>query len=329
MNSALAQLKREFEILSEIDLSNWNVDQYEVSNTWLVEQCKQVYRSEYQPSQRVVFLHTHDWYVQNDKIGILLKNLQVALNEHDISNCFVTIVSTNPDIAQEIMALHGINSDPNNQLDWLYVPGDWQSTLLDQYPYSRQEEYQYGSANPIKIRLDQVSQREKFLLSESKVFCMYPWIHLHAFPTGDAHPCCYSEMAHLIGDTKKNTLKEIWNDKPMRDLRIRMLNEQPSGACKKCYEQESMGFFSGRQSANKHHGHHVNRVQETKETGQLDKFEMTYWDIRFSNLCNLKCRSCGHIFSSQWYQDQAKLAGPIWKETNTVLNYAGRTETDM
>jgi sulfatase maturation enzyme AslB (radical SAM superfamily) len=56
---------------------------------------------------------------------------------------------------------------------------------------------------------------------------------------------------------------------------------------------------------------------------------MTYWDIRFSNLCNLKCRSCGHIFSSQWYQDQAKLAGPEWKDRNTVLNYAGRTETDM
>ena len=56
---------------------------------------------------------------------------------------------------------------------------------------------------------------------------------------------------------------------------------------------------------------------------------MTYWDIRFSNLCNLKCRSCGHIFSSQWYQDQAKLAGGDWKQRNTVLNYAGRTETDM
>jgi organic radical activating enzyme len=56
---------------------------------------------------------------------------------------------------------------------------------------------------------------------------------------------------------------------------------------------------------------------------------MTYWDIRFSNLCNLKCRSCGHIFSSQWYQDQARLAGGDWKEKNTVLNYAGRTEIDM
>jgi sulfatase maturation enzyme AslB (radical SAM superfamily) len=101
-----------------------------------------------------------------------------------------------------------------------------------------------------------------------------------------------------------------------------MLNETPSAACTRCYEQEASGFFSGRKSANKHHGHHVKKLES-------NPFEMTYWDIRFSNLCNLKCRSCGHIFSSQWYQDQAKLAGPEWKLNNSVLNHAGRTETDM
>jgi sulfatase maturation enzyme AslB (radical SAM superfamily) len=56
---------------------------------------------------------------------------------------------------------------------------------------------------------------------------------------------------------------------------------------------------------------------------------MTYWDIRFSNLCNLSCRSCGHIFSSSWYQDQVKLAGPEWAKENKVLKFAGRTETDI
>jgi organic radical activating enzyme len=101
-----------------------------------------------------------------------------------------------------------------------------------------------------------------------------------------------------------------------------MLTETPNTTCGRCYEQEANGFFSGRKSANKHHGHQIKKLDE-------NPFEMTYWDIRFSNLCNLKCRSCGHIFSSQWYQDQAKLAGGDWKEQNSVLNYAGRTETDM
>jgi organic radical activating enzyme len=128
---------------------------------------------------------------------------------------------------------------------------------------------------------------------------------------------------------RTQTLKEVWNSVAMRQLRIDMLSKTPNPACGRCYEQEESGFFSGRKSANKHHGHHITKVTDTQVDGTVDRFEMTYWDIRFSNLCNLKCRSCGHIFSSQWYQDQSKLAGDDWKDRNTVLNYAGRTETDM
>jgi organic radical activating enzyme len=159
---------------------------------------------------------------------------------------------------------------------------------------------------------------------------MYPWIHLHAWPTGQAFPCCHAEMGvGQVGNCRTEPMKQIWNSTAQRKLRQDMLTETPNAACGRCYEQEKSGFFSGRQSSNKHHGHNVDRVQNTTPDGYLEQFELTYWDVRFSNLCNLKCRSCGHIFSSQWYQDQAKLAGGNWKERNTVLNYAGRTETDM
>jgi len=181
--------------------------------------------------------------------------------------------------------------------------------------------YNYNSTD--LVRPTELDEREKFLLKDSRTFCIYPWIHLHAYPTGEAYPCCHAEMGvGQVGNCRENTLEEIWTDVPMQRLRADMLSETPNAACTRCYEQEESGFFSGRRSANKHHGHHVKKLETTP-------FEMTYWDIRFSNLCNLKCRSCGHIFSSQWYQDQAKLAGPAWKLNNTVLNYAGRTETDM
>ena len=181
--------------------------------------------------------------------------------------------------------------------------------------------YNYNSTD--LVRPTELTEREQFLLKDSKTFCIYPWIHLHAYPTGEAYPCCHAEMGvGLVGNCRKNTLAEIWQDNPMQSLRADMLSETPNAACGRCYEQEASGFFSGRMSANKHHGHHIKKLDS-------NPFEMTYWDIRFSNLCNLKCRSCGHIFSSQWYQDQAKLAGGDWKLHNSVLNYAGRTETDM
>ena len=189
-------------------------------------------------------------------------------------------------------------------------------------------QYQYNStdlARPVEL-----TDRETFLLKDSRVFCMYPWIHLHAYPTGEAYPCCHAEMSvGPVGNCRDQTLKEISNSDAMRQLRIDMLNEQPNKYCTRCYEQEDSGFFSGRRSANKHHGHNIKEIYCTEPDGTVDPFVMTYWDIRFSNLCNLRCRSCGHIFSSQWYQDQAKLAGADWAKKHKVLNIAGRDENDM
>jgi organic radical activating enzyme len=181
-------------------------------------------------------------------------------------------------------------------------------------------QYKYNSADLVKPV--ELTEREEFLLKDSKTFCIYPWIHLHTYPTGEAYPCCHAEMTYPVGNARFKTLEEIYRDAPMRELRRDMLNERPNPACGRCYEQEESGFFSGRKSANKHHGHHIKRIDD-------DRFQMSYWDIRFSNLCNLSCRSCGHIFSSNWYQDQAKLAGGDWKNRNQVLNFAGRTEIDM
>jgi radical SAM protein with 4Fe4S-binding SPASM domain len=181
--------------------------------------------------------------------------------------------------------------------------------------------YKYNSSD--LVQPVELTEREEFLLKESKTFCIYPWIHVHAYPTGEAYPCCHAEMGiGEIGNCRKNTLEEIWQGQPLQQLRDDMLNERPNSTCQRCYEQEESGFFSGRRSANKHHGHHIKKLDS-------NPFELTYWDVRFSNLCNLRCRSCGHIFSSQWYQDQARLAGPEWKKRNQVLNYAGRTELDM
>jgi hypothetical protein len=324
----LDELKAQYDVVGVVDLSAWT-DNYETSTKWLRRQCEAVYQPAYTENQRIVFVHTHDYYVKSaDSAGIILKNIQVALNETDISNYFAVILSSNPNIEQEIAYINSQSSDPV-PVKFEHLPGEFATTEITQHPYSRNEQYQYGSANPIKISLNEVSEQDKFLLSQSKNFCIYPWIHMHAWPTGEAYPCCHATHTPVYGNTRKETLSDVWNGTRMRQLRQDMLSDTPNETCRKCHEQEDSGFFSGRQSANKHHGHHIDRVHRTEPDGTFNEFEMTYWDIRFSNLCNLKCRSCGHIFSSQWYQDQAKLAGGAWKQINPVLNYAGRTETDM
>ena len=327
LDEKLQQLRSEYEVLAEIDLDQWT-DDYQRSTAWLTRTLQSLYRPEFEPNQRIVFVHRRDFYVADNKIGLIIKNIQIQLNEIDISNFFAIVVSTDPDIDYVMQSITSMSADPV-PMNFVKVEGDFERRTLQRFPYNRKEEYQYGSANPIKVDLNSLTEREQFLLTESKTFCIYPWIHMHAWPTGEAYPCCHAKSEPKFGSTRTQTLKEIWNGDNYKQLRKAMLSEGAHPSCAKCYEQEDAGFFSGRQSANKHHGHHIDRIRRTQDDGTYDEFAMTYWDIRYSNLCNLRCRSCGHIFSSQWYQDQTKLAGNEWGKRNKPLVYAGRTETDM
>ena len=184
--------------------------------------------------------------------------------------------------------------------------------------------YNYNDKAPNKIPLKKLSQSQQDLIMTNPSFCMYPWIHLYAHPTGEAYPCCNTHGKHKIGNTRIQSLDEIWTDSPMQEIRKKMLAGEKIDGCRRCYEQEENGFFSMRLSANKHFGHHIALTDNPNPD-----MKIIYWDIRFSNLCNLRCRSCGHFFSSNWYDDQIKLAGQEWKEKNTRINFAGRTEDDI
>ena len=325
LNEKLEYCRQAYDVVGEINLDTWhNLKDYK-RESWLRESLQYLRRDSYQPNQRIVCtLSNGDSYAKNESVGDIIKNLQRLLSKVDITNCFVVLVTneTNP---EEITNYFNEYSSDGTSI----TVESFNNTTPVKQVATNTKIYEYNSYEPVKISFDKLTEKEVEALVESKVFCIYPWIHLHAYPTGEAYPCCGAKMNHSIGNVRKNTLSEIWNSPEQKQLRTNMLNEIKSPACENCYEQEDAGFFSMRRSANKHHGHQITRIHNTHDDGHLDDFQMTYWDIRFSNLCNLSCRSCGHIFSSSWYQDQAKLAGSDWKDRNTVLNYAGRTETDM
>jgi sulfatase maturation enzyme AslB (radical SAM superfamily) len=186
--------------------------------------------------------------------------------------------------------------------------------------------YNWQDRVPSYIRLENLTQQQQHRLMESDTFCMLPWIHLHAWPDGRAYPCCLGKAAHPVGNFKEKPMREIWNDEPMRAMRRNMLEDKPCAECDDCYEQESFGFASMRNNSNKNFGQHIAEVDETLPDGSLPDFQLHYWDVRFSNICQLKCRSCGSIFSSRWYDDDVKLWG---KELRPRIQFAGRHEEDV
>jgi len=319
----------EYNIVDTINLDNW----YSLSDNervnWIRSRLEKIYNSAYDENDRILFtLAQGDEYSnENDQLGLILKTLQQQLLQMNIGNQHVVVLVNDFeqfDPAREQLKILNNNSD-TMVFDYFtteQVPG---KKII-----SKEPAYNYNSAKPIKIDLDQLNSRQQELLMKSKTFCMYPWIHMHVEPSGRVMPCCgatYKDIS-TVGKTSEKSLKEIWNDEPMKNLRLNMLNDRTSEICNRCYESEKAGFFSMRLSANKHHGHHIDLVDSTNDDGSLDQFKMVYWDVRFSNICNLKCRSCGPSFSSQWYQDQIKIA-PDYAKNHKALIFAGKFETDL
>lgn len=153
-------------------------------------------------------------------------------------------------------------------------------------------------------------------VAESKAFCMKPWVHLFVSQYGSVVPCCLTpwDKDGALGDVNKQSIQEIWNGGEMREFRKTLLKDQKDERCKTCYESEKNGLKSTRKMTNALYADKLDWALDTKRNGYSEKAKPIFWDIRISNLCNFKCRICGHHSSSQWYKD-AKEMGSLSHET--------------
>jgi len=146
------------------------------------------------------------------------------------------------------------------------------------------------------------------LLHRSETFCMIPWVHIHTTPTGQGAPCC---IAHScadnkgVGNSNRNSLSDLVNSPKMKKLRLDMIKGIKNPECANCHKHDDQGVPSFRTQSNAQWEHYFNDVIETTDmnNGRIINFRMRYFDIRFSNICNFKCRTCGSAFSSKWEQE--------------------------
>jgi radical SAM protein with 4Fe4S-binding SPASM domain len=164
----------------------------------------------------------------------------------------------------------------------------------------------------------------------SKTFCVLPWAHLNVQPNGDIYPCCMAPYGKSIGNTSKDTLEEIWNGDDMKTIRKEMLEGERPNLCERCFLIEDSGLLSPRNTHNYFFDNEIpDLIKETNpETGHNDKFVLKYWDFRWSNICNFKCRMCGAFSSSKWYEDETALYGTKM-DNNGLLNYNSDSKEDI
>jgi len=186
--------------------------------------------------------------------------------------------------------------------------------------------YDYGAKEPEQLKIKDMTPRERELLIDSESFCILPWMHLHSYPDGRAYPCCFAYERTSVGNLNTESMEQVFNGEKMKKMRVNMLEGKKCRECVKCYDQEKSGFFSLRLSSNKHFGHNIPLVHNTLPDGKAD-FVIKYWDIRFSNLCNMACRSCGTWFSSNWYEDHKKITGS--PPNHAKIMKVGRSTNDI
>ncbi len=149
-------------------------------------------------------------------------------------------------------------------------------------------------------------------------FCAAPWIHLHVLPDGITQPCCiwdysvhYDNPNRFANINDYDTVHNLLNSNGFKELRKTFaFTDNMEAGCTRCYDRERNNGPSMRNWFNTTFVNDatIKSIETTTDTGEISDPTVQYLDIRFGNICNLKCRMCGHGLSSSWYEESNKIA---------------------
>jgi hypothetical protein len=240
---------------------------------------KNCHKSRFEDNERIVVLQPiKDYYSYPEVLASdCLVFLQQSLQQIDISNFFVTVITGNREIQQELQWLQQNHSTDHHAIGY----------VMTEDAFSKQE-------------------------SRQDTFCVLPWLHLYATTNLEMAPCCVADQSDVWGSLVLSTPLELINSESARQMRLRMLSGKKSTQCAKCYVYEQSGFASRRQRENEKYQQLIPSLRaSTDQHGAIDSYQPLTLDVRLNNTCNLQCRTCDGKSSSKLAQEEAKLFGNV------------------
>ena len=180
------------------------------------------------------------------------------------------------------------------------------------------------------------------------VFCIVPWSSITISPTGDFRICCFSgenltprnnidgtlfienNQGVPTNESGENlnilthSLSDALNSSLHKEIRLAQVNGIQHPACHVCWIRDAASKKSNAHSNSMRIARSFDQfplydVNETSVrvdtadknidiTGAINKPILSL-DIRFSNLCNMKCIMCSPSYSNLWYEDWIELNG--------------------
>jgi len=135
----------------------------------------------------------------------------------------------------------------------------------------------------------------------NKVFCALPFTYVYVDSLNEYKICSDARLSSGINTNDMSILK-YFNSDYLNEIRNDMLNgvlsEKVRGTCIRCIEREELGLWSRRKEE-------INDL--IIENYKQDFINIPTSDtikLKFGNLCNLKCLTCGPYSSSRWAHER-------------------------
>ena len=140
------------------------------------------------------------------------------------------------------------------------------------------------------------------MTSTKDKICVHAWKGLYTTPL-EAGMCCI-QFPLLTRITPQTDIKNIRKQKIWNDIRESMLKGQEHPSCSNCWRVEKENNISSyRQTINERYPEEYKLIK-SKNVNTLIDDNLTYIDVRQTNVCNMKCLSCGPVYSSLWNAEE-------------------------
>lgn len=134
---------------------------------------------------------------------------------------------------------------------------------------------------------------------DNGVVCMYPWVHTTVTMENSLRPCCGISLRGRgtvkLGENTNDTLEDAF-----KWMRVKMLAGEKIEECNECYLNEAafpdkMQPMSMRGQANTDYRLDLQNLDE-------NFIGLKGMEISLDNICNLQCKMCDSMFSSNLYR---------------------------
>ena len=150
----------------------------------------------------------------------------------------------------------------------------------------------------------------------SNTYCPLPWIHMSAKTNGVARACCLAKSLEKEDGSNyrfgTDSLESVYNSPHMKTIRKQMLSNENPDACSLCWKNEKETDTSRRTRVlndTKNPLLDIETAMSYTEEDGTSKYKPTFFDLRFGNVCNLKCTMCHPSSSNFWYSDYIQVTG--------------------